>query len=249
MSLLRLLPLLLLTQTACAALPTDRQAGPRDRFERYNRSMYRFNTAADRAVLRPLARGYVRVLPQPVRRGIGHFLTNVAYPRTIVNDLLQGKLADGARDTARLAVNTVVGLGFFDPATRLGLEQHDEDFGQTLGKWGVPAGPYLMLPLLGPSTIRDTVSRVPDDYATPRHYLQDPYARWGLITLDVVDTRAGLLATDAVLRDSFDPYALVRNAWLQRREYAVRDGNVPAEDLAPDTEPSDDATDPPPATP
>jgi phospholipid-binding lipoprotein MlaA len=249
MLLLRVLWFVLLTQTACAALPADGQTGPRDRFERFNRSMYRFNTAADRLVLRPMARGYVRVLPQPVRRGIGNFLTNLAYPRTIVNELLQGKLADGARDATRLTINTVVGLGFFDPAMRIGLEQHDEDFGQTLGKWGVPAGPYLMLPLLGPSTVRDTVGRVPDEYTTARHYLQDPYARWGLAALEVVDTRAGLLATDAVLRESFDPYAFVRNAWLQRREFAVRDGQMPAEDLEPDTVPTDEQAEPPPATP
>jgi len=227
----RLWPLVIaLAAGGCAALPSGKP-DPSDRFERFNRSMYRFNSAADRMALRPLARGYVRAVPHPVRRGITNFIDNYTYPRTIVNDLLQGKLADGGRDTLRLVFNTVGGLGFFDPASRMGLEAHDEDFGQTLGRWGVPSGPYLMLPLLGPSTVRDAAGRVPDEYTTARHYVDDNYVRYGLAALDLVNSRAGLLDTDKVVAETFDAYAFVRNAWLQRREYLVRDGDVPAEEF------------------
>jgi len=231
---------LLLAQIGCASLPAARP-DPSDRFERFNRSIFRFNDALDRTILQPVARGYVKVLPAPARRGVTNFLTNLAYPRTVINDLLQGKFRDGASDTGRFVVNTVAGLGFFDPATRMGLEAHDEDLGQTLGKWGVPSGPYLMLPVLGPSSIRDGLARIPDDYTTIRHYLNDAWLRWGLWGLDQVDTRAGLLQGDAILDEVYDDYAFVRSAWLQRREYLVRDGEVPADDLL---EPADEA--PPP---
>jgi len=225
--------LLALTMAGCATLPP----GPRDvrdPLERYNRSMFRVNDAIDRAALKPVARGYVRVVPRPVRTGINHFLTNLGYPRTVINDVLQGKLGDSGRDTARLVVNTALGLGFFDPATKMGLDLHNEDFGQTLGKWGVHSGPYLVLPLLGPSTVRDGLGRIPDEYSTPRHYINDATVRWGIIAVDVVDTRAGLLDTEGLLNQAFDRYQFVRNAWLQRREYQVRDGDVPAEDFGVD---------------
>jgi phospholipid-binding lipoprotein MlaA len=228
----------------CATVPQGK-SDPRDPLERVNRSIYRFNSAADRAVLRPTARAWRAVVPQPLRRGAGNFIDNLAYPRTIVNDLLQGKLADGGQDLARLVVNTVVGFGFFDPATRIGLERHDEDFGQTLGKWGVPTGPYVMLPLLGPSSLRDTPAKFVDLYADTRHYITDNTVSWGLWAVGLINLRAQLLDTDAVIDQAYDPYALVRNAWLQRREYQVRDGDVapggdedappPDEELPPDS--------------
>lgn len=223
----QLLPALLLLLSGCATLPPG-QRDARDPFERFNRSMYRFNDAADRAVLRPTARAWRAVVPQPVRRGLGNFTSNLAYPNTILNEFLQGKFAAGGRDVARLLINTVCGLGLFDPATTAGLEKHDEDFGQTLGKWGVHSGPYLVLPLVGPSTVRDAPTRLVDDYGDARHYLKDNYARWGLYATNVVELRARLLDSDAVLDKAFDPYALVRSAWLQRREFQVRDGAVEA---------------------
>ncbi len=219
----------------CATLP----AGPRDAhdpLERVNRSVFRFNTAADHAVFRPAATAWRAVVPPPVRQGLGNFVGNLEYPVTIVNDVLQGKLTDGGKDVMRLLVNSIFGLGFFDPATHAGLARHNEDFGQTLGKWGMPAGPYLMLPLLGPSTLRDAPAKLADEYANGRHYLQDPYLRWGLWTTDKLEKRASLLDADAMLERAYDPYAFVRNAWLQRREYQVRDGAVdePAADMGAD---------------
>jgi phospholipid-binding lipoprotein MlaA len=214
---------------ACATLPPNTQRDARDPFERYNRAIYGFNRALDKGILLPVTRGYVKVMPQPVRTGVHNFLTNLAYTRTVVNDALQGKIKAAGSDTVRLAVNTVLGLGFFDPATAMGLEKNDEDFGQTLGRWGVAPGPYFMLPILGPSTVRDSVARVPDEYTTVRHYIRDSTVKWGITLVDVIDTRASLLDNEDLLRQSFDEYSFLRNAWLRRRNFLVRDGNVPEE--------------------
>jgi phospholipid-binding lipoprotein MlaA len=223
----------------CAAA-SQRQPDPHDRLEGFNRSMFRFNMALDRAVIRPVARGYRRVTPAPVRRGLANFVDNLSYPQVIVADVLQGKLADGGRDLVRFTGNTVFGLGFFDPATRAGLEAHNEDFGQTLGRWGMGPGTYLVLPLVGPTSLRDALGKVPDSYLSVNHYFDDPYARWGVVALDRLETRTQLLDTDHVIDSAYDPYAFVRNAWLKRREFLILDGNVPPdpnellEDLPPD---------------
>ncbi len=206
---------------------STRITAPVDRFERYNRAMYRFNTSIDRAVLRPLAEGYTK-LPRPIRGGIGNFIGHLAYPDTIVNDFLQGKFRDGGKDLARFTLNTVVGVGgLFDPATVAGLQKNDEDFGQTLGKWGVPSGPYLVLPFLGASTVRDAPTWAITYALDGRSYLDQDAAKYGLAAMHLVDVRAGVLVADAAIDQAFDPYAFVRDAYLQRREYKVRDGNVP----------------------
>ena len=218
----------------CAAVPSAKR-DPRDPLERINRSMYRFNVAADHAVFRPAGRVWKAAVPRPIRTGLNNFVGNLEYPVTIVNDVLQGKFKDGGQDLTRLVVNSVFGFGFFDPATKAGLERHNEDFGQTLGKWGVHPGPFLMIPLLGPSTVRDAPARLVDEYLNGRHYLQDSNLRWGLWATDKLELRANLLDAEAVLDRTFDPYAFVRNAWLVRREYAVRDGDV-IEELPDDVE-------------
>jgi len=226
----------------CAAGP-QRQPDPRDRLETFNRSMFRFNMALDRAAIRPVARGYRRVTPAPVRHGLANFVNNLQYPRVIVADLLQGKFADGGRDLLRFAGNSVFGLGFFDPAARAGLDAHNEDFGQTFGRWGVGLGTYLVLPLVGPTSLRDAVGKIPDDYLSIAHYFNDRYARWGVVGLDRLQARTELLDTDHILDSAYDPYAFVRNAWLSRREYLIHDGNVAAEpeesppELPPDAPP------------
>ena len=202
-------------------------AAPVDRFERYNRAMYSFNTGIDRTVLRPLAEGYAK-LPRPIRGGIGNFIGHLAYADTIVNNFLQGKLSDGSKDLARFTLNTVVGVGgLFDPATAAGLPKNDEDFGQTLGKWGVPSGPYLVLPFLGASTVRDAPTWLLTNALDGRSYLQPDAVNYGLGALHLVDLRAGVLVADAAIDQAYDPYAFVRDAYLQRREYKVHDGNVP----------------------
>jgi phospholipid-binding lipoprotein MlaA len=223
--------------SGCATLPPGSKPDPRDRFERANRSVYAFNKAVDHAVLRPVARAYVKVTPRPVRRGISNFLANIDYPITIINDALQGKVHDSLRDVARFGINTVVGVGgLFDPATHWGFEKHDEDFGQTLGKWGVSSGPYLMLPIFGPSTVRDAPAKVVDHFTSPKTYLLNTNEDLAVSVVGVVDKRAGLLDTDHLIDSAYDPYAFLRNAWLQRREYQVRDGKVP-----PDEELKDDS--------
>ena len=217
--------------TGCASLPPgDRD--PRDPLERYNRAVFRFNDALDRSFAQPLAEGYVKVTPAPVRTGIGNFFNNLTYPTVIINDLLQLKLKAFASDTTRLVLNTTIGIGgLFDPATQMGLAAGDEDFGQTLGRWGVPAGPYFMWPISGPSTIRDTVTWVADQYTDPKTYAEPLALRLGLNAGNLFLERVALLPTDDVVRRSFDPYVFVRNAYLKRREYQVKDGKVPDEEM------------------
>lgn len=218
-----------------------------DPWERVNRSTFEFNDAVDRAVLKPVARGYQRFVPRVARTGVSNFLNNLAYPTTLANNLLQLKLKDALSDTARLLLNSTLGLGgLLDPATDAGLARNDEDFGQTLGRWGLPAGPYLVLPLLGPSTLRDTPAMYPDYLTNGRHYLDDDTAEAALGGLSVIDQRASLLGIEATFEGAFDRYALVRNAFLQRREYKVRDGDVPDETPGEEWWREDEAADAPP---
>lgn len=215
---------MVLLLSACAALPPG-ERDPRDRFERMNRSVYRFNDALDRGIARPVATTYTKITPRPVRSGVSNFFDNLTYPATMANDLLQAKPRQFARDTARFIVNTTIGIGgLFDPATHMGLVANKEDFGQTLGRWGVPAGPYLVLPLFGPSTVRDGFGDLVDQFADPKNYVKDDYVRYGLWGLRLVDQRASLLGSEGILDRSFDPYAFIRNAYLERRSFLIRDG-------------------------
>lgn len=215
--------------SGCATTAT-RTAHPQDPLERLNRASYAFNDGLDRAVVRPVARGYKRAVPRWAQTGVSNFFSNAAYPITIANNLLQGKLTAAASDTGRFLLNSTFGLGgLLDPATLSGLDRNDEDFGQTLGRWGVPAGPYLVVPILGPYTLRDGLGGLADDFFEPRHYLEDDSTRWGLWLGDRFDRRVRLLDADTVLERTGDPYAFVRSAYLQRREYLVRDGNMPEE--------------------
>lgn len=230
--------LVLLAASGCASIPGGKP-DPRDRFERFNRSVYAFNRVVDHAILRPAARGYVRITPAPVRASITRFMDNLTYSTTILNDFLQGKPDDGIHDLARLVVNTTIGIGgLFDPASNMGLPRNQEDFGLTLGTWGVPSGPYLMLPFFGPSDLRDAIGLVPDEYTTPRAYIQDPWVRWSLWTVDVVNQRALLLDTDRMLDNAFDPYAILRSAYLQRRDYLLHGANESPADEFPDADTS-----------
>jgi phospholipid-binding lipoprotein MlaA len=217
----------------CASTGATQAKNPRDPWEGMNRGLYKFNDAVDRATLKPVARGYKKVTPEWFRRGVGNFFSNLQYPATIINQLLQGKPKLAARDTGRLLTNTLLGFGgILDPASRVGLEKNDEDLGQTLGAWGVPSGPYIMLPFLGPTTVRDAPSSFAEFFIDPLTYADVKWeVLWGARALDVVDVRAQYLSLDPVIERSYDPYAFVRNSWLQRREYQVRDGDVPEENL------------------
>jgi phospholipid-binding lipoprotein MlaA len=222
--------------TGCTTLKPG-QADPRDPYQPFNRSIYKFNTTFDHAILRPVARTYVKATPVPVRQSISNFMTNLDYPVTVVNDFLQGKVHDGFNDMARFLVNSIFGVGgLFDPATRTGLDKNDEDFGLTLGHWGVPTGPYVLLPFLGPSSLRDAPAKLVDEYTSPRAYIADQWTRWSLFLVGKVDARADLLGTDKVIDSAYDPYAFMRNAWLQHRYYEVHGDNPPPE------EPPDDGS-------
>jgi phospholipid-binding lipoprotein MlaA len=214
--------LLALALVGCATVPPSAR-NPRDPWQRVNRGVFRFNDAVDTAVVAPVARTYARVVPQLVRTGVTNFFNNLTSPDTIVNALLQGQLQPFARDTGRFVVNSTVGIGgLFDPATSMGLTLDARDFGQTFGKWGIPSGPYVVLPLLGPSDVRDTVGRVPDEFADPRHYIRNVYWDYGLLLLYDVKARADLLPLTDMAKKTFDPYAFERNAYLQHRDFMVK---------------------------
>lgn len=198
-----------------------------DPWEPVNRAIFSFNDTLDRFTLKPVAKVYDRFVPEPVSDSIGNVFSNLGEPRNLVNDTLQGKFHDAGIDTARFLLNTTVGVvGLFDVATRMGLRRNDEDFGQTLGAWGVPSGPYLVLPLLGPSTLRDGSSRIPESYAGYSYNAQIDHVptRNTAIGTDLIDTRASLLSREKMIRG--DRYSFIRNAFLQNREYQVKDGNV-----------------------
>lgn len=218
--------------TGCAT-----SGNPRDPIEGYNRAMFSFNEGVDKAILKPVAKGYDAVLPDPVRTGVTNFFGNIADLLIGINNVLQGKVAEGGGDLGRVAVNTTVGvLGVFDVASRIGLEKHEEDFGQTFGRWGMGSGAYVVLPLLGPHTVRDTGGLVLDMATDPVVYLENVPVRNSLVALRVVNDRANLLPAEKVVEEAaLDKYAYIRDAYLQRRRSLVHDGNPPreAEDAAP----------------
>lgn len=211
----------------CASLPSG-EPDPEDPHEGFNRSMYEFNEDLDRVVLKPVATAYTDTLPQPVRTGVSNFYDNLTYLDTTINSFLQGKVVQGASDLGRFIVNTTLGIaGIFDVATYMGLERHDEDFGQTLAVWGVKEDQYLMYPVLGPSSVRDTGGIVVSMLTNPVFYAAAPVAV-PLGILQGVDLRArkeGFVR----FRDeaALDPYLFTRDSYLQNREFEIFDGNVP----------------------
>lgn len=196
-----------------------------DPWENANRAIFRFNDALDRWALKPVAQGYQKITPDVVEDGVHNVFRNVAEVRNLANNLLQFKLHDAGVDTARFMLNSTFGvLGFFDVATKMGLQRNDEDFGQTLGVWGVNSGPYVVLPLFGPSTVRDTFAKYPDGFVGAYRYMNDVPVRNSVMALNIVDTRSSLLAAERLI--SGDKYRFLRNAFLQNREFRVLDGNV-----------------------
>lgn len=217
---------------ACATIPPDAGSNPVDPLERMNRHVFEFNDRVDRAVLKPIAQGYVAVVPEPLRGCVSNFFANLGDVSNAANNLLQGKPVEAVSDICRIAINTTVGLlGCFDVASKVGLEKHNEDFGQTLGRWGLGSGAYLVLPLLGPSSVRDAVGRVPDAYVDPANAAGDDVrARNTLFVLGMIDLRARLLDAGRLLdAAALDRYQFTRDAYLQRRRNLVYDGNPPRE--------------------
>ena len=207
---------------SCATVPPSERSR-HDPWQRMNRATFRFNEQFDRVIAKPAAKAYLRDVPLMIRVGINNFLHNLEYPTVIVNDLLQGQFTPMVRDTSRLVINTTVGVGgLLDPAARMGLARDDRDFGQTFGKWGIGPGPYLVLPFLGPSDLRDAIGLVPAEYTDPLHYVQNGWADYGTRTVDSVNVRANLLPTTRLIEQAYDPYSFARNAYLSRREFLVK---------------------------
>jgi len=238
-------PLLLATALLAACVSTQKQAAPDtgnlvegghagtapirnpDPWEGWNRRVHRFNNTLDRNVARPVARGYARVVPAPVRTGIGNFFSNLSEPFSAVNSLLQGKPKQAGKSLARFVLNTTLGLGgVFDPASEANLPRGNEDFGQTLAVWGWKHSRYLELPLFGPRTVRDSFGLGGDIAASPLRQIDDELLRYSLTGLSLADTRAQLLALENLREGVPDDYILIRDAWLQRRQYLIfgRDG-------------------------
>jgi phospholipid-binding lipoprotein MlaA len=211
----------------CATTSGD----PRDPAEGFNRGVFAFNEGLDKAVVRPVAVAYDTVLPTPVRNGVSNMFDNVADVFIAVNNLLQGKPADAVGDTARFVFNTTFGvLGIFDVATWMGLEKHDEDFGQTFGRWGAGPGPYLVLPVFGPRDVRDGAGLVLDLAVDPVGNVDHVATRNTLTAVRLVNTRANLLPADQVIEAAaLDKYSYLRDAYLQRRRSLVFDGSPPRE--------------------
>jgi phospholipid-binding lipoprotein MlaA len=229
-----LLAVVLLVSVFCAGCATQRIASEPDvpdRFERFNRGVYRFDRGLDRNVVRPLARVYDKVVPAPVERRVRNFFTNLRGPTDILNNFLQGKFRPGFADLGRFLLNTTAGIGgFFDPAKKLGLERHAEDFGQTLAVWGVPSGGYLMMPLLGPGSLAGWGGWLIDTRSDLAWQIDDTSTRNWLLVWRLVSDRAVLLPAERTLEESFDEYALVREAYRQRRFYQIYDEAPPQDD-------------------
>jgi phospholipid-binding lipoprotein MlaA len=215
--------------TGCATI--EGPPNPDDPYESFNRSMYTFNDTLDTYVLKPVAKGYQAITPDPVDKGISNFFSNLDDVLVMFNDLFQFKFGQAASDTARFVVNSTIGLlGFIDVATDFGLPKHNEDFGQTMGYWGIESGPYLVLPFFGPSSVRDGVGLVVDttmDHELYYDNMSDAHRR-GLFAVKVIDKRADLLKATNIIEDTApDPYSFIRDAWMQRRQNLVYDGSPP----------------------
>lgn len=225
--------LVVLLQACAVTSPYDEVSDP---LEGVNRVVYRFNDALDRNLLKPVAENYQEYVPSPVRAGVGNFFSNIYEPIVIVNGLLQWKPEQAISDTMRFGFNTVFGVvGLIDVSTEWGLEKHNDDFGQTFGVWGFGEGWYLVLPLLGPSTVRDTAGLLPASYMDPISRWTSGWERVGWYSLFTISKRADLLSLTGILdAGSVDAYLEVRTAYRQQRWYDIHDGDLPDADFSDD---------------
>lgn len=232
-----------LVLTGCAS--TDPKST--DVWEGWNRGTQEFNDDVDKAILKPVATGYEKITPEPIDQGVTNFFSNMNDIGVTINDVLQFKMLQAGMDLSRFIINTSIGLGgMIDVASMVDLPKHNEDFGQTLGYWGIPSGPYLVLPLVGPSSPRDLVGMIGDAALNPLTYVSifggavGSAASGGASAVDVTDTRAGLMSTEKVVNEgSVDRYDFIKSSYQQHREYEIYDGNPPNVD--PDAELKDES--------
>jgi len=219
--------LILILLSGCAGTPKNKA----DPWESWNRKVFQFNKSVDKNIAKPATKVYKAVTPDLVEKGISNMFSNLRDVPNMINNLLQGKVLDSFSDLGRFAANSTLGVaGLWDPASSMGLEKHDEDFGQTLGAWGVPAGPYVMLPFLGVSTVRDTGASWVDSYFDPLYQIDHIPTRYQFKILELVDKRSSLLKYEEQLEDVIDEYAFIRDVYLQNRQYKVLDGEIPFEE-------------------
>ena len=223
--------MLLFTLGCASTQQADLTDPERDPWERYNRKIHAFNQGFDRAIFKPVAKGYDMVMPDAPQRGVRNFFRNLGYPVTFLNLLLQGKVEESLTATGRFLMNSTFGLlGFFDVATKAGVPYYDEDFGQTLAIWGWEESRYLEMPFLGPFTVRDLGGRSFYGYFHPISYWVREEDNYVPLVVDLISLRAELLQFDKDVEAASDPYVLIRDAYLQRRQYLIHDGNPPAPD-------------------
>jgi phospholipid-binding lipoprotein MlaA len=223
--------LLLLLLTACAGSQATLTDPERDPWEPFNRSVHNFNMGFDRALFRPVAKGYDVIMPDAPQRGVRNFFRNLQYPVTFLNLLLQGKFPESMEATGRFLMNSTIGLlGFFDVATKAGMPYYNEDLGQTLAVWGWKESRYLVMPVFGPFTVRDLGGRSFYGYFSPISYMVREHSEYRPLIFDLISLRASLLPFDDDLEAADDPYVLIRDVYLQRREFLIYNGDPPAPD-------------------
>ena len=224
------LAVLVLAMAGCATIPEDQRVES-DPWESLNQPLFSLNRGIDKFVTKPLAKGYDKILPGPVHKVVRNFFTNLTTPRSAINNFLQGKPTRGLSEVGRFLFNSTVGIGgLFNVASTAGLEEYREDFGQTAAVWGVPDGPYVMLPLLGPQTLRDALLLPVDIVVDPLYQYENSSVRDKLYVLRLIELRHRLLSADKFLDESKDPYVTLRESYLQNREYEVYDGDPPIDD-------------------
>ena len=217
--------------TACASQPATMTDPEQDPWESYNRKMHAFNMGLDQAIFRPVAKAYDTIMPDAPQRGVRNFFRNLAYPVVFLNLLLQGRFEDSLTTTGRFLVNSTVGLlGFFDVASKEDIPYYDEDFGQTMAVWGWQDSRYLVMPFFGPFTGRDVLGRGFYGFFYPPSYYAREHNNYVPIVVDLITLRASLLTFDDDIESAHDPYALIRDAYLQRREFLIYDGDPPVPD-------------------
>jgi len=231
--------------TGCAGVPTRKLPPTPDPIEKVNRGITNFNLKVDRWTLRPIAKAYKAVMPRPGRIAVSNFFDNAAEPVNIINNLLQGKFAKAGSEVGRFLFNSTVGVfGLVDIASHAGLEEHTEDFGQTLAVWGAPSGPYVVVPFLGPFTLRDGFE-IFDGYTNLIYWIDDRSTRYWTVGMYFVDQRMRFLDVDKTLTESLDPYVFLRESYLQHRNFLIYDGNPPLEEF-PEDELAPESPPPPP---